>query len=169
MNIRKPLSIILCMVVLTTTACSILPGKGLSNLQDITNSQAGHVRKMETAMYKGDSGAIIFTMYRMGDSKLTDTADKIIRVFAENGVPLDVAIEPATQVNSTDSKYLIDYADAGIIDFSIDGYSIDWLDVDTPNLQNAYADLKAKLSLSRQLVNFNFGTMPVSASIPLRF
>jgi len=149
-----------------TTACSILPGKGPSNLQDITNGQAGHVRKIETASYKGDSGAIIFTMYRMGDSKLTDTADKIIRVFAENGVPLDVAVEPTTQVNSIDTKYLADYADAGIIDFSVDGYGIDWLDVDTPNIQNATADLKAKLSLSRQLVNFNFGSMPAACLFP---
>ncbi len=125
---------------------------------------------METASYNGDSGAIIFTMYRMGGNKITDTADKIIRMFAENGVPLDVAVEPTTQVNNADSKYLTDYADAGIIDFSVDGYDIDWLDVDTPNFQNAYTDLKAKLSLSRQLVNFNFGTMPASASasIPLR-
>jgi hypothetical protein len=102
----------------------------------------------------------------MGDSKSTDAADKIIRAFAENGEPLDVAVEPTTQVNSADTKYLTDYADAGIIDFSIDGYGIDWLDVDTPNLQNAYTGLKAKLSLSRQLVNFNFGAIPAACLFP---
>ncbi|MHB8085915.1 MAG: DUF2334 domain-containing protein, partial [Dehalococcoidia bacterium] len=160
------LSIIISFVLLVTVGCSALPGKKSSNLQDITNGQAGHVRKIDTASYAGDSGAIIFTMYGMGDSKLEDTADKIIRVFAENGVPLDVAVEPTSQVSTDESKYLTDYADAGIIDFSVDGHSIDWLDVDMPNLQKAYSDLKAKLSLSRQLVNFNFGSMPAACLFP---
>jgi hypothetical protein len=81
MNIRKPLSVILGIVVLTTAACSLLPGKGSTNFQDIINGQAGHIRKMKTASYNGDSGAIIFTMYRMGDSKLTDTADILFNIF----------------------------------------------------------------------------------------
>ncbi len=164
--VKRAITVTLCLVMIVTAGCSALPGKGLMDQPNITSNQAGHVRRVQTVSYSGDSGAIIFTMYKMGDSKLSDTAEKIIRIFAENNVPLDVSIEPTSQILTDNVSYLTDYADAGVIDFSIDGSDIDWLDVDTPNLQQTYGDLKAKLSLARQVANYDFGTPPAACLFP---
>ncbi|MDD5312072.1 MAG: DUF2334 domain-containing protein [Dehalococcoidia bacterium] len=134
---------------------------------DTSPVDKSHIRSMETPPYDASRWAIIFTMDQAGDTKLKSVADKIIRVFAENFVPLDVAVAPPANDNEQQSiKYLTDYIDAGIIDISIDGHDVLWLDVDTPDTATSSAELRSQLSLAGKRLKYSFGMTPAACIFP---
>jgi len=151
-------------MLFTLIGCSV----PASNTDIVTSpAETSHVRSMETPPYKASNWAIIFTMDQIGDTKLKAVVDKIIRVFAENSAPLDVSVTPPNSDDDLQTvKYLSDYVDAGIIDISIDGNDIPWLDADTPDISNATTQLRAQLSLAGRRLKYFFGITPVACVLP---
>jgi hypothetical protein len=134
--------------------------------KDVLPVQAANVRKMGTPSYAG-GGAVIFTLSQVADSNLKDVVEQIIRVFGQNNAPLDLAIMPAEKdTKLTDFSYLMGYVDEGVIDVSLDGYSIDWLPPGTSRTSAPYNQLKAKLAKARESLNYSFGFSPVACSLP---
>jgi len=167
MLIGKYLSLIVVPLLFMTTGCWPAPEKipvdPLPAAPDSFTVTETHVRRMETPAYTGKRGAIIFTMERVGDSNLKGVADKIIRVFAENKAPLDVAVAPPSDVNDQESlNDLTPYLDAGIIDISIDGTSISWPDPGQPDVKNVYAEIESQLVRARGQLTLLFGITPVA-------
>ena len=121
---------------------------------------------METPPYGGGE-AVIFVLDSVADAILIDTVDKVIRLFGENNVPLDIGLPPAVSAIKTyDPTRLIDYYDVGIIDISVDGYSLPWLPPQASSSSPEYIDLKSVLVKSREQFKFIFGQAPVSCVFP---
>jgi hypothetical protein len=112
---------------------------------------------MATVAYTGNQAAIIFTLTDI-DNRFAGETDSIIRTFAENGVPLDVAIRADADTNYPGlAESLREYADAGIIDVSLDGRDVNWLDIDMLNPQGSVAGLSAHLATARRHLAGYFG------------
>jgi hypothetical protein len=167
----KSISLIMVILIFMTTGCwpasSTIPPGPLPVMPDSITVPEIHVRKMETPVYTWKRGAIIFTMDRVGDSDIKGVADKIIRVFAENNAPLDVAVAPPSDVKDRESlNGLIPYLDAGLIDISVDGQSISWLDPDIPDTKSVSTNLESQLVKAREQLTFYFGIAPVACVFP---
>ena len=92
-------------------------------------------------------------MEKSGNPVYKAAVERIVRVFAENEAPLDVAVAlPTDGQDLQNIEYLVAYSDAGIIDISIDGDSVAWLNPDIPDTQAAYTQLKASLFKAREQV-----------------
>lgn len=153
-----PISILLVLV----SACSLFPGEQSRHTN--SDSVATHERKLQTRDYSGDRGAVVFTL-RSVDAALKGVTDRLIRMFAENGVPLDVAVRYDCIKKQPDfAAYLREFVDAGIIDISLDGRDINWLAFDTPDSEKASKELGLHLAAIRQQMTDYFGS-PVTACI----
>jgi hypothetical protein len=129
-------------------------------------AQPDHVRKLGTRPYPG-GGAIIFVVDQISDSNLRLTADQIIRKFAENDAPLDVALAPAAGIFERESlDYWTPYIDAGIMDISLDGYGLRWPSAGSDNLSAAYTDLKSYLLKARGQFKSALGEAPSACLLP---
>lgn len=170
-RIGKSISMIMVLVFLITTGCWIAPAEvpqsSVPVTQEIVTVPVVHVRDMETPAYTWKRGAIIFCMDRVGGSNLNGVADKIIRVFAENNAPLDVAIAPPADTKDQESlNGLIAYLDAGLIDISVDGQGFSWVDPDEENIQSVSTTLETQLVRARGQLASYFGTAPVACILP---
>ena len=161
-NIEKCIQVLLCLSLLSACACSATPV-----IPAVTPAaQPDHVRKLGTRPYPG-GGAIIFVVDQISDDNLGATADQIIRKFAENDAPLDVALAPTAGIFERESlDYWIPYIDAGIMDISLDGYGLRWLSAGTDNLSTAYADLRSYLLKVRGQFKSAFGDAPSAILLP---
>ena len=163
----KRLILLSSVLVFAVAGCSLLPPGVSTNPPAATSNSPAHVRKMQTPQYTGNRGAVIFSLNHVGDKRLAVTVDQIIRLFAENGVPLDIAVQPddITKCQDLMSSLLV-YEDAGIVDISISGEDINWLDIDSANIQSASAELKSQLSIARERVNGYFGAEATACVFP---
>jgi hypothetical protein len=118
-----------------------------------------------TPQYAG-GGGIIFVLDQINDSVPRGTLDKVISVFAENNAPLNVAVKPSNLGNTFDAtvKELAYFADAGIVDISVDGYSVEWLKFQTATVSREYSSIIANLLKAREQIKYAIGT-PSSACI----
>ena len=165
--IVKKFNLFAVALILAVTGCSLLPFQPASNVPDNTDNLTSHMRRMETPAYTGDRGAVIFSLCQVNDSKLTDVIEQIIRVFAENGVPVDVAVQPGSEVKYPELMNSIrEYEDAGIVDISVDGSDVNWVDSDSPVVQNASAELKSQLSRQRAVTAAYFGAQLAACVFP---
>ncbi|MBN1376491.1 MAG: DUF2334 domain-containing protein [Dehalococcoidia bacterium] len=154
-------------LVLTVTGCSLLSMQSSSDSVFDTDNLPPHARKMQTLAYSGNRGAVIFVLNHLEDSSLIAVTDRILRVFAENGVPVDVAVQTDSLAKHGDIlKFLIDYVDAGIIDISVSGAEVNWVDVDSPNIQNAVDEVKAQLVSARTCIGRYFGVQTYACVFP---
>jgi len=167
----KSISLIMVFLVFMTTGCrpasATIPPSPLPVTPDSITVPNIHVRKMVTPTYTWKRGAIIFTMDRVGDSNLKDVADKIMRVFAENNAPLDIAVAPPSAVKDQENlNDLMPYLDAGLIDISVDGRGISWLNPDMTDTKSVANDLESQLVKAREQLTFYFGIAPVACVFP---
>lgn len=157
-------------LILTVTGCSLLRFQPSSNVAGITDNSTRHTRKMETPAYRGDRGAIIFSLSQVTDSKLAAVIDRVVRVFAENGVPVDVAVQPGGEIKQQDlMNSLREYEDAGIADISIDGSELNWIDNDSPVDPNASAELKSQISGQIAGTSAYFGAPLAACMFPYEY
>ncbi|RPJ64172.1 MAG: DUF2334 domain-containing protein, partial [Dehalococcoidia bacterium] len=165
----KALYLTLTLVVVTTPACSLFPGgqSAVSPLKPLV--QDPHVRRIQTPSYVGARGAIIFTVQLPGDNKLNATTDKIIRLFAEKTAPLDIAIPPAISGDYSNYMFLRPYIDSGVIDISINGNTLSWLDLDTTKTDPSYIKLQSMLQQCREETKFLFGDTPNACVFPAEY
>jgi hypothetical protein len=166
---KNALFITLSLVLVLSTACSLLPVTPGTVSVPALASQSPHVRRLQTTGYVGDHGAIIFTVAHSGDNTTKDATDNIIRIFAENKVPLDIAVTPSKDGDYSNYMFLGPYVDAGLIDISINGNMLGWLDADTPRTDAAYINLLSELQQSRDKLKFLFGDTPVACLFPSRY
>jgi hypothetical protein len=164
-HILKALYIILPLVLLVPTACTVPAGTG-QVLPLGQAAQQAHVRQLQTTPYKGDRGAIIFTLTVPADGSLQETVDRIITIFGENKATLDVAVTPPKGGNYSAMIYLRHYIDAGIIDVSINGNSINWLGTEAAGIGTSPANLKSNLLQIKKDVKSFFGDEPLSCIVP---
>ena len=126
-----------------------------------------HTRPINTVTYSGNRPAVIYVINEIQENKFKDIIDRIIRVFAESGVPVDVALHPYYIIkNESGYNFLIPYSDSGLIDISLDGNDINWLDIDAPNESAAYNTLKEFIENYSNFINQYFGYRPVSCIFP---
>ena len=166
MRYRKLFVYFLCFIVLSSISCAQIPPQPEIPAPIPPTTPAPHVRRMETPPYGGGE-AVIFVLDSVADASLTDTVDKVIRLFGENNVPLDIGLTPEVSVIKTyDPTGLIDYYDVGIIDISVDGYSLPWLSPQASSSSPEYIKLESILVKSREQFKFMFGQAPVSCVFP---
>jgi hypothetical protein len=149
----------------------VLAGCGIAPAVDTgtnnTSSAPAHIKALETPAYTGNRGAVIFCLNHLEDKSLNNVMDRIIRVFAEYELPVDVAITvPRNDKEQENLSFLIPYSDAGIIDVNLDGSEISWLDADAPNGENAYATLKSLLIRDFNFLKNYFGSTPSTCFFP---
>ncbi|MBN1375970.1 MAG: DUF2334 domain-containing protein [Dehalococcoidia bacterium] len=153
-------------MLLAFTSCSFFPG-GSSAVTTITQAvQEPHTRRLETPDYVGNRGAIIFTLAHNGDDNLKETTDKIIRLFAEKEAPLDIALPPSNTGDYSNLIFLRPYIDAGVIDISVNGGKLNWLDTGTASTDPAYISLQNTLQQAKDRLKFIFGDLPVACLLP---
>ncbi len=163
----KRLIVFMILLIFAVSGCSLLPGPGSHNSLAGTDNLTVHVRKMQTPVYTGNRAAVIFTLNHVEDSRLMEALDSILRLFAENNVPLDVAVSPDALAKQSELLvFLRDYTDAGIIDISMSGADVNWVDFDSPNVQNVITDLEAQLYLGRARLSAYFGTQVGACVFP---
>ncbi|MEI6185641.1 MAG: hypothetical protein WCP43_00390 [Dehalococcoidia bacterium] len=104
---------------------------------------------------------------QISDYNLRLTADQIIRKFAENDAPLDVALAPTAGIFERESMdYWTPYIDAGIMDISMDGYGLRWPSAGSDNLSAAYTDLRSYLLKARGQFKSSLGEAPSACLLP---
>jgi peptidoglycan/xylan/chitin deacetylase (PgdA/CDA1 family)/uncharacterized protein YceK len=156
---------IICAVILLSGCTGVNTRTSTGAQPDLPASEA-HVRKLDTPPYNGGE-AVIFLLDRVTDSGLTDTADKVIRIFGSNNVPLNLALAPGIEGRASPmTSGFINYVDAGIIDISIDGYSLPWLPQGTSSSSPSYIELESSLIKAREQFKFYFGQAPVACVFP---
>jgi len=170
MDNKRYLNTALCLLLLLSISCQVLPSKPVAVPQNTTPMQTAHVRRLGTPPYTG-GGAVIFVLDRIGKSNPKNVTDRIISLFGQNNAPLTVALAPASNNSDySDVSYLRSYADAGLLDISVDGYSSSWLPTDLP-LQTVrkwpeYSALTDSLIKSRGQIKYFFGEDPFTCLIP---
>jgi peptidoglycan/xylan/chitin deacetylase (PgdA/CDA1 family) len=163
---RKLFVSVLCIIVLLSISCSQIPQQPELPASIPQATVTSHVRKMETPPYGGGE-AVIFILDNVADASLMDTADKIIRIFGENNVPLNMALAPPIpNIKTYDPIHPVDYFDVGIIDISIDGYSLPWLPQQASSSSPSFIELKSSLIKAREQFKHYFGQAPVSCIFP---
>ncbi|MHB8084915.1 MAG: DUF2334 domain-containing protein [Dehalococcoidia bacterium] len=127
------------------------------------SAAAAHTRQLQTRPYIGDKGAIIFTLDQINTDNASDTVNGLIRLFADNSAPLDIAVAPSLLTpDFTRLAYLRGYVDAGIIDLSFDSSDIHWFEEDTSRDSAAYKELESSLQNDREQFKSYFGDAPVA-------
>lgn len=161
---------IAAVMVLIITGCSMLSFQPPSDILVSTDNLTSHTRKMHTPAYSGNKGAVIFVLNHVEDGNLIAVTDRILRVFAESGVPVDVAVPTNSPVKHPELlNFLRDYVDAGIIDISISGADISWVDVDSTNIQDAVAGVEERLTSARTWIDRYFGVRAAACVFPYEF
>lgn len=167
---KRYLNTALCLLLLLSISCQVLPSKPVAVPQIATSPQTAHVRRLGTPPYTG-GGAVIFVLDRIGKGNPKNVIDRIISLFGQNNAPLTVALAPASNNSDySDVSYLRSYSDAGLLDISVDGYASPWLPTDLP-LQTVrkwpeYSALTDSLMKSREQIKYFFGEDPFSCLIP---
>jgi hypothetical protein len=161
------LIVLVSVLALAMGGCSLLPCGVSQNPPAGADNLTAHARKMQTPLYSGKHGAIIYSLDHVEDDRLTGAIDRIIRLFAENEVPLDIAVQPDAIAKHPDlMSYFRECEDAGIVDISVDGNEVNWVDIDSPVVQNASADLKSQLSMQRAETSAYFGGQLATCVFP---
>lgn len=150
-------------------------------------------RISKTPAYKGGIGVI----FRMDDAEKgidEEAVEKIIKIFEQNKVPVDVGVMPYGANRDTyPISFLIKYLDAGVIDISIHGYKNTFQEFHTklsgatydqlpPELKGCFADaygpssytptpttyeeLKSGLIKARENYRNYYGYIPATITIP---
>ncbi len=167
---NKLTPIVLSLLWLGLTACQATPvttGSSLTAVNTVPVESKSHTRMLETPVGTLERGAVIFSLEKSGNPVYKAAVERIVRVFAENEAPLDVAVAlPTDGQDLQNIEYLVAYSDAGIIDISIDGDSVAWLNPDIPDTQAAYTQLKASLFKAREQVKALYGTSPAACLFP---
>jgi hypothetical protein len=152
-------------LIFVLAGCGTVPigGTDVNNTSNIPV----HVKPMETRAYTGNRGAIIFSINHLEEKSLRNVVDRIIRVFAEYELPVDVAISvPRTEKDREYLSFLVPYSDAGVIDVNLDGSDISWLDADTSNSESASIPLKSLLDRDAGFISNYFGSYPSTCVFP---
>jgi len=91
-----------------------------------------------------------------------------MRIFAENDAPLDVAVKPPDQENDlyANTRELTYFSDAGIIDTSVDGHSINWMNLQTSLTGSEYKIFTAGLVKTRDQLKYIFGSPIIACVLP---
>jgi len=122
---------------------------------------------MQTLPYEGGS-AVIFILDQIDDNIPGDAVSQTIRVFAENDSPLNIAVKPPDQDNdqNANTRELTYFSDAGIIDTSIDGHSITWMNSQTLPTSPEYKIFTASLVKTRDQLKYIFGSPIFACLLP---
>ncbi len=168
MSFNKLACIVLSLLWLALAACQAAPtGSSPAATNQVVTEIKPHTRMLETPVDAMKRGAVIFSLEKAGNREYKTAVERIIRAFAENSAPLDVAVAPPADGQSLQNvEYLVAYSDAGIIDISIDGNDVPWLNPDVPETQLAYPQLKASLLKAREQIKALSGTAPVACLFP---
>jgi len=170
-NMNSPgirlVNLFLCLALLFSIGCSTSPAT--PDVVPATSQPipAAHERKLQTPPFEGGS-AIIFVLDQVDDDKYIDAVYEIIRIFAENNASLDVAVKPPDKnfgLNESTME-LTYFSDAGIIDTSIDGHYLNWLKPMASLTGDEYKNFTANLVLTRDQVNYIFGSAVFSCLLP---
>ncbi len=161
------INLVLCFSLLLSINCAAAPVKTDIIPAASQPIQSPHVRKLTTPPYAG-GGGVIFVLDQISDSIPRDALGSVIRLFAENNAPLTVAVKPTNLENTLDVtiKDLSYFADAGIVDISIDGYSLDWLRFQTTSTSQEYSRMVASLVKARGQVKYAIGSPPFACILP---
>lgn len=128
----------------------------------------GPTAQLNSRNYSYTGGAAI--VFRMDDAEKgvrEHIADRIIRIFYDNDVPLDVGIIPyAKGRRSYDIPFLKNYINKGIVDISMHGYAHLYREFDTSHRDIGYRALRLKLTTARKELAQYFGKAPLSLSVP---
>lgn len=163
MNKKTP--VLGALLLLFISGCATMPTVKPDNNSTLVVTQ--HVRPIESRAYTGNQGAIIFSINRIEERELKSVIDRLIRIFAENELPVDIAVTAPRSSQDVDNlHFLVPYSDNGLIDINLDGSDVSWLDNDTPNIENASATLKSQISAEISFVKGVFGSAPVSCLFP---
>ena len=163
--LKKALSILLSLTFVSLAACAPAPPNPAAASLPAA-SQNAHIRRLQTPGYVADRGAVIFSVQLTGDPRLKNVTNSIIRIFAENKAPLDIAVSPQGSGDYSSFTFLQPYIDAGILDLSINGLQVKWPDTGTDNLPQVLAALQTNLQQSRDRLNFLYGDKPVACIVP---
>jgi len=158
---------LLCLVLLCSIGCSAAPAP-----PDVTPATSQpipspHTRKLQTPPYEGGN-AVVFILDQIDDAGSGDAVSQIIRMFAENDAPLNVAIKPPDQENdlNANTRELTYFSDAGIIDTSVDGHSINWLNLQASTTSPEYKMFVAGLVKTRDQLKYIFGSPIIACVLP---
>jgi hypothetical protein len=156
-------NLLLAMVLFFSASCLPVPTKPNPEVTPPVPAAVSHVRQLQTTPYVGDKSAIIFTLDQIDTDNASGTVNGIIRLFADNSAPLDVAVAPSLIAPGfAGLSYLRGYVDAGIIDISFDGSDIHWFEEDTARDNAAYKELESSLQNDREQLKSYFGDPPVA-------
>ena len=160
-------NLFLCLALLLSIGCAAAPATPDVIPAISQSTPAAHTRKLQTPPYEG-GGAVIFVLDQVNDDKLIDAVDQIIRVFAENDVSLDIAVKPPAKSYGLNENIqeLTYFSDAGIIDASIDGHSVTWLDAQVSPTGDEYKVFTAGLVLIRDQLKYIFGSPVYTCLLP---
>ena len=154
---------LLSLILILSAGCSLVPVKPGPETTPPSPLATSYIRQLQTTPYVGDKGAIIFTIDQINTDNASDTVSSIIRLFAENSAPLDVAVAPSLITPSfAGLGYLRGYMDAGIIDISFDGSDIHWCEQGTSRGSTAYKELGTNLQNDRDRLKSYFGDAPIA-------
>lgn len=167
--LKKTLYIALALAFVLSSACSLLPAVPGAVTPINPALQEPHVRRIKTPAYVGDRGAIIFTLQQTDNNTLNETTDKIIRIFAEQKAPLDIALIPSNSGDYSNYMFLRPYIDSGVIDISINGNTLKWLDMDIPKTDPGYIQLLSILKQCQEKITFLFGDTPNTCIFPAEY
>jgi len=160
-------NLLLCLVLLFSIGCTTPPAKPDVIPVISQPTPSAHLRKMQTLPYDGGN-AVIFILDQIDDDVPTNAVSQIIRVFAENDAPLNVAVKPSNQDygQNANIRELTYFSDAGLIDTSVDGYSITWLNSQTSPDGPGYKTLTASLVKTRDQLKYIFGSPVFTCLLP---
>jgi peptidoglycan/xylan/chitin deacetylase (PgdA/CDA1 family) len=112
-------------------------------------------------------------IYRLDDAEkgaYVEILEEIIKVFEQNGVPLDVGVIPYAKGRSTyDMPYLKKYLEAGVIGLTVHAFEhIEW-EFDTAHSGKGYEHLRSSLVMAREQIKEYYGVVPAAFSVPYDF
>ncbi len=112
-------------------------------------------------------------IYRMDDAEqgvYEIVIERIIKVFEENNVPMDVGVIPYSKGRASyKMPYLKKYLDAGVIDLTVHAFEHVEREFDTAHSGKNYEQLKSSLEMARQQIKDYYGVAPAAFSVPYDF
>jgi hypothetical protein len=120
-------------------------------------------------VYNGGT-TVIFRLDDVCQGWHEDTVEAIIKVFKNNGVPLDVGV--ISNVAGTDSfkiPWLQEYVDRGDVGISVHGFDWTYYQLDTTKSGFTFDYIKWKLMKARDQYLHYFGVSPVALTVPTDF
>jgi peptidoglycan/xylan/chitin deacetylase (PgdA/CDA1 family) len=96
--------------------------------------------------------------------------EEIIKVFEQNGAPLDVGVIPyANGRDSYGMPYLKKYLEAGVIGLTVHGFEHVDREFDTAHSGKSYEHLRSSLVMAREQFKEYYGIAPAAFSVPYDF